>query len=936
MIALLWLGAPLVAGAETTEIFTVSGPWTVPEGVTEVTVEVWGGGGGGGTNGNHGGGGGGGGAYAAATVPVVAGDIYSIIVGAGGGAGAAAGTSQFGPDGGAAPVIAPGGQGGADNSTAAGVGGSGAFGAVTANGCSGGTGQQGGGNMRAGGGGGGSPLNCSVGGDGSANVPGSGGSGEGAGGAGGASGANGADGAAPGGGGGGSGDGGSGGSGARGEVRLSYVITTYTISGTVTNANGEPLANVLVTAEGGHTQEVSTDAGGVFLFDGVTHGSSSIAVTPALQGYTFDPDSHLVPGPVDADVVNVDFTGMPALDHVRLEHPGSGLTCQTTPVVVRLCANADCTKLHTDPTEVSLSPPQAWPDATVTVSAGSALLALRHPTPGVLTLGASAAGAASASQCVSGSGCQFTVHEAGFALELPNIAACSVGEGIIRAVRADPSNPERCIGDGGFASRTASLGFWYTYSDPADGLRGVHVHTESPPIELGGVSPGTPVELEFDEAAEATFSFSYADAGRIALHTRFADDELLMEGAGTFVAVPELVIEAHASGGGGAMTAAGLPSPPDRRHAAGYPFDMHVRAQCADGSISPGLHTPSFALDDIQIEHVLAEPAGGEPGSLAVTAFAVEGGQATVVDQAVSEVGRHILRVVPPDYLDVPMNSVDLVPAARFTPGYFDVLVMDHGCSNSPGMTYSGQALGEVVVNAQRHGGGLTRNYDGALGYAQEVRLVDAANDAETGLSGHVLAASIFANGTASVIRDTGTGAGVTYTFDDVETLPYDLTLRAVDADGISSATGLEDKTEVRSARLRVANAHGTDQLGLPVPLRIESWRDLGGGLATWLIEQDDQCTDIVLGAVKDEAYQEDLSSITIDGIALVNGEGAIELAAPHAYGSVDLVVDLDNAGAPWLKFDWVGSGSAENPKGRASFGIFGGNPKRLYMQERY
>lgn len=60
--------------------------WTVPDGVTSITVELWGAGGGGQrANGNpSAGGGGSGGGYVKATYPVVAGETYAYFIGAGG------------------------------------------------------------------------------------------------------------------------------------------------------------------------------------------------------------------------------------------------------------------------------------------------------------------------------------------------------------------------------------------------------------------------------------------------------------------------------------------------------------------------------------------------------------------------------------------------------------------------------------------------------------------------------------------------------------------------------------------------------------------------------------------------------------------------------------------------------------------------------------
>ena len=71
-----------------TVLINPSSPWTVPAGVTQIKVEVWGGGGaGGGCNsaiGTSYGSGGGGGAYSTATINVTNGDIFTIVKGAGG------------------------------------------------------------------------------------------------------------------------------------------------------------------------------------------------------------------------------------------------------------------------------------------------------------------------------------------------------------------------------------------------------------------------------------------------------------------------------------------------------------------------------------------------------------------------------------------------------------------------------------------------------------------------------------------------------------------------------------------------------------------------------------------------------------------------------------------------------------------------------------
>lgn len=129
----------LSAGAQVTETFT-SGTtsWTVPAGVTYITVECWGGGGGGGAatsnaSANPGnqftsaGGGGKGGMYASTTISVTSGTVYSVVAGAGGAAGNASAGGAGGKSaltlGGSDLIWASGGNGGGygNNSNGAGA-----------------------------------------------------------------------------------------------------------------------------------------------------------------------------------------------------------------------------------------------------------------------------------------------------------------------------------------------------------------------------------------------------------------------------------------------------------------------------------------------------------------------------------------------------------------------------------------------------------------------------------------------------------------------------------------------------------------------------------------------------------------------------------------------------------------------------------------------
>ena len=230
--------------AQTTQTYTTPGTYTftVPAGVSQITVEAWGaGGGGGGNNSNKdGAGGGGGGGYSRCILSVVAGNTYTVNVGHGGIGGTGAQNGNAGESswfGSSSTVLANGGDGGQQVTSKGGTGGTGgAVGIVTGTSTVtyfGGNGAAGRDNNYGIGGGSGSSAGTGANGSNASNdistydwigatAPTGGGDGANGGWA-----SDGSDGTSPGGGGSGAGEGSnrSGGNGANGQVQITYTVT---------------------------------------------------------------------------------------------------------------------------------------------------------------------------------------------------------------------------------------------------------------------------------------------------------------------------------------------------------------------------------------------------------------------------------------------------------------------------------------------------------------------------------------------------------------------------------------------------------------------------------------------------------------------------------------------------------------------------------------
>ena len=129
---LLVVGVSRQPTVTTQTIFSgpVSTTFTVPAGVTSITVKVWGAGGGGGGADAANGGAGGGGGYAYAVISVTPEEVLDIVIGGGGPGGVVSGSGNGGAGGGGGPPVAGGGAGAGATATMGGGGGGGGYAAV--------------------------------------------------------------------------------------------------------------------------------------------------------------------------------------------------------------------------------------------------------------------------------------------------------------------------------------------------------------------------------------------------------------------------------------------------------------------------------------------------------------------------------------------------------------------------------------------------------------------------------------------------------------------------------------------------------------------------------------------------------------------------------------------------------------------------------------
>ena len=669
------------------------------------------------------------------------------------------------------------------------------------------------------------------------------------------------------------------------------------------------------------------------------------------------------------------------IDHIRIEHDGSALTCQPESVTVKACMDANCTSTYPDPVTVTLTPAAGWVGGNVlALTGGVGSRQYRRTTVGGVTFGVAAVIAPlkpfSTPKCANGgvmSSCPLTFHRSGFIFDVPDLLANKESADIaLRAVRADDSS-QRCVP--AFESGTRKLRFWSDYSDPASGSRAVQVNGTA----IAGAAPGTEMDLTFATGARTTIKVRYPDAGKMTLNARYAPtsgDEagLEMDGADGWISSPAgFCIQARtpASGAPSGVLADCDSSSCAAYQRAGVGFPLRVRAMAwqADGesdtALCDNLDTPNFrqTSGNLALGHDMLDSS--VEGTLGVTAVSFASAAEVTLSQTVSEVGRFRFTLngdLESTYHGLPLPSSKSAAVGRFTPYDFEISVTRYEAACSAGataFTYAGVASApakvgqpfafEARVTARNAQGETTRNYSADVsggGGASYARLqggsVDVADFTEADVGGvptpqaavdgaPTLENSLsFAEGQADVALSTVP----TYVF-DVPRAPYlvGLELSATDSDGVTGSSGLTGYLDFRLGQARIGNAHGSELLGLSLPFSVGFFN--GSGYAPNPL---DSCT-LFTPAVLDPYQPTDTGSGTP---ALANlpyqalaGVGGYQLGAPGPQSGGSQRVRLTPA-PDWLKFDWDGDGTLDDPSGLATFGIYKGAAPLIFRRELY
>lgn len=653
------------------------------------------------------------------------------------------------------------------------------------------------------------------------------------------------------------------------------------------------------------------------------------------------------------------------IDHYRMYHDGTGLTCSPENILIRACLDEDCTTQSSGAVNVALSPTKWLAGDTQTINSG-ATLQLWHTTAETATLdiiGTRVADEAlNPPRCFVGAteqpSCQLTFHDSGFIFDVADHIADIEQDLMIAAVRKD-LNSERCVP--GFQNVTRNVSFWADYLDSTSGTLSVNVNNTA----VSASSPGTAVSLAFNNIGEANIKVRYADVGQMrlsALYQGSGDDEgLEMTGADTFIARPD-----HFE-----ISVADNPAANDADGGvfkkASESFSIEVSAHNASGNVTPNYGRENVP-ETVKLASSLVAPAGGNippiEGSFQAFGLRCDGGSGpgyTCGQFNWGEVG--IIALLPDvgdgDYLgtgNVTGNLSDNI--GRFIPDHFDVTILPDPPSfaescliyTSLGQSFDWDTVPELTIRAMNGAdpAAVTGNYEGdfwkldtTLIYSYvDVAVPFAAAPLTPQTVSRTMPDTSSANGLVMLeleeddgISGNGIFDGFNYTrpaptnpvapFDPDVTMTVDVA-ELTDSDGVcySDITGCIDYSvenivgvHLRHGRGFAEAVFGPETSPLIMPVNTYWWDG-----AAWLENNDDGCTTLTY------AYVQSGTSVTVlptSPLAINKGAADLTLTPTAGAGSGTVSVSFDFPA--WL---------APDPSAVATFGIFRGNDRILNWQE--
>ncbi|BBP01372.1 hypothetical protein SFSGTM_20800 [Sulfuriferula nivalis] len=640
-------------------------------------------------------------------------------------------------------------------------------------------------------------------------------------------------------------------------------------------------------------------------------------------------------------------------DHYELSLPSSSISCLPTTATITACADSSspCTNgfisasntatlttsagtLTGNPATfnangvatATLSDPAATNNTAVSVTLAGVQTAPLSPTK-CCPDGINCAVSSSCSTTFNTAGFIFTGAANGTITTIPaQTAGVSSATYYLRAIKTNTST-QACQAA---IQGVSTVNFAYECNDTATcygaNLMSVNGGTTTTIARNNNanVSSYLPVSMNFDANGNAPFTFNYGDVGKVTLYASKVINSATLAGASNaFVVKPYSFVlsgikrtaDNFANPGATATTGSVFIKASD-------PFSATVTATAATGAATPS-YGHEATPESVKLNSALAGLGLTSNPTISGTFGTFTNGVASGNNFSWSEVG---IITLTPDVLDGNyLGAGDTTGTTsgnvgRFTPHHF-VTSVTPACATGS-FTYSAQPF-SVQVTALNNLATptATTNYNSTSNFAKAITLSDGSASATGSFSNNTIAASAFASGVAT----TATPA---YTFNSPATAPTTITLRATDTDSISSSGYTEGTAPLRSGRIKLNNASGSETLNLPVPMVAQYYNG-----TSFVTNTLDNCTTVPVPTTPTASNGLSTSLTTTAALSspFIAGNGNLQLSKPNAKGYVDITINAPT----WLQYNWKGTGLTK-PTARATFGIYKNANEFIYMREMY
>jgi MSHA biogenesis protein MshQ len=373
------------------------------------------------------------------------------------------------------------------------------------------------------------------------------------------------------------------------------------------------------------------------------------------------------------------------LTHFEIQHDGIGLTCEAETLTIKACANANCDKLYTQQTSITLTP-SGWSGGDTLVFTGALTTSLRITDQSSITFAKTSANPDAGLRCFKGSTetCTMEFVDAGFEFIGATVNDKSLTDQLaetqfsnvqLRSVQNNNGVCQAAL----TGNQTVTLGYNCDSPDKClTSLAGIAISNPN------GENTGD-ITLNFSSAGIASLAvLNYADAGRLTLSAQAnIDGATLLKGTG--------LVDVYPASLGLNVTPTSLEYTgvaDTSTFTAGEPFEFKIGAFGAAGNLLPNYQPERMQLKvsrtypvasgtlDGKFRYASAAELGSSAGAISfvdVSSLSFVAGEYSYTGAYYDEVGRIAVDVQDLSYLGNKISSQGELPLGHFVPAYYTV-----------------------------------------------------------------------------------------------------------------------------------------------------------------------------------------------------------------------------------------------------------------------